>query len=65
MVWLAADAESSDLSVFGYEFIGPNKPFVDISKIFKKYTVKAAMYEQRMHDLCVVEKVEKLFWDPV
>ncbi len=59
------DAVPSDLSVFGYEFIGPHKPFVDISKIFEKYTAKAAMYEYRMHDVCIVEKVEKLFWDPV
>ena len=38
---------------------------MDTSKIFKKYTAKAAMDEHRMHDLYVVEKVEKLFWDPV
>ena len=38
---------------------------MDTSKIFKKYTAKGAVYEHWMHDVYVVNKVEKSFWDPV
>ncbi len=38
---------------------------MDTSKIFKKYTAKGAIYEHWMHDVYVVNKVEKSFWDPV
>ncbi len=38
---------------------------MDTSKIFKKYTAKGAIHEHWIHDVYVVNKVEKSFWDPV